>query len=199
MWDTLTDLTWKLKEKHALHGIWGTGGAGWYQRIYTGRIVKLGRLEYETVGYKWDTPYLGVQKDDPILNIHIPSCGGLPAEAVLDSLKQAHAFFRAEYGQIQTYVCASWLLYPPMYEQVFSKDSNLSRFYELFQMVETREDPENKNFWRVFNMDYSENVLDRVPRDTTLRRNLHAFMQAGKNMGIGRGAFRFDGNTILHG
>lgn len=197
MWDTLIDVRCKLQEEYDCSGVWGTAAVGWYVRLYRAAIIKLGRLEFEPIGYKWDTPYRGVQKGDPVLNVHIPSCGGLPIEAVIDSLKRAHTFFAAEYGTVQTYVCASWLLYPPICEEVMKPDSNMKKFYDLFEVVEQYEDPENKNFWRVFNVDYAEGVLDKAPTDTSLRRGIYNMMKSGRHMGIGRCMLQFDGEKII--
>lgn len=195
-WDTLIDLTCKLKEHHDVEGIWGTEAIVWYQRLFTMKILKLGRLEYEPIGYRWDTAYGSVAKDCPVLNIHIPSCGSLPTEQVIDSLKQAYAFFGGQ-GKMP-FVCASWMLYPPMCEAVFPKDSNLYAFYRCFDMAEQYADPSNKHFWRIFGVRYAPEVLATAPADTTLRRNLLAWMREGNHMGIGRGAFLFDGENILH-
>lgn len=198
MWDTLIDLRCKLIENHDVEGIWGTEVVAWYQRVFTLRILKLGRLEYEPMNYRWDTPYGNVCKDQPVLNIHIPSCGSLPADGVMDSLKLAYAFFGGKGGKPMPFICASWMLYPPMCEQVFPEGSNLDRFYRLFQVAEQYADPSNKHFWRVFGIYYGPEALEHAPADTTLRRNLLSWMRQGNDMGIGRGAFLFDGNQILH-
>lgn len=198
MWDTLIDLTCKLREHFQVEGIWGSEAISWYQRLFTLRILKLGRLEYEPLGYKWDTAYGDVAKDCPVLNIHIPSCGSLPMEAVLDSLKQAYTFFGGKDGHALPFVCASWMLYPPMCEAVFPQGSNLHSFYRCFEIVEQYADPANKNFWRIFGIQYAPGVLETAPADTSLRRNLLSWMRQGDDMGIGRGAFLFDGEKILH-
>lgn len=198
LWDTLIDLRCKLIENHDVEGIWGTAAIVWYQRVFTLRILKLGRLEYEPMYYRWDTPYGNVYKDQPVLNIHIPSCGSLPFDEVLDSLKQAYTFFGTKDGAPMPFICASWMLYPPMCEQVFPEGSNLDRFYRCFQTVEQYADPDNKHFWRIFGIYYSPEALEQAPADTTLRRNLLTWMLRGNDMGIGRSAFLFDGNQIIH-
>lgn len=196
LWDTLIDLTCKLREHHALCGEWGTDAVAWYRRVFSAKIIKLGRMEFEPISYKWDTPYCGVVKGDPVMNLHVPSCGGLPPEAVLDSLKHAYRYFNRD-GKPMTFVGGSWLLYPPLCEAVFGENSNLYKFYRCFDILEQYVDPANKNFWRIFNVRYSPEALDTAPADTTLRRNLLAWMKAGNDMGVGRGAFRFDGEKIL--
>ena len=195
MWDTMIDIKCKFAEEHDLSGIWGTGAMSWYMRVFTLRIIKLGRLEFEPIGYKWDTPYRGIKKGDPVMNMHIPSTGPMRIEDVLDSFKRAYKFFG--YTEPMPVAAASWLLYPPVCEQVMKPGSNLRNFYDLFDVVESYEDPDNKNFWRIFNMEWSPGVLDKVPLDTSLRRNLHAFMKPGVNMGVGRCMLLFDGERVI--
>ena len=195
MWDTLVDLKCKLTEQHDLIGVWGTGSIGWYIRVYGLKIIKLGRLEFEPIGYKWDTPYRGIQKGDPVMNMHIPSTGPMKIEDVLDSFKQAYRFYG--YTEPMPVAAASWLLYPPVCEEVLKPGSNLKNFYELFDVVEQYEDPTNHNFWRIFNVHWEEGVLDKVPLDTSLRRDLHAFMKPGRDMGVGRCMLLFDGEKVI--
>lgn len=195
MWDTLIDLKCKFDENHDVGAAWGTSALAWYIRLYRTGIIKLGRLEFEPTGYKWDTPYRGIQKGDPVMNMHIPSVGPMKIEDVLDAFKQAYKFYG--YTEPMPVMAASWLLYPPICEQVFKPGSNLKNFYDLFDVVETYEDPANHNFWRIYNMDWEEGVLDRVPLDTSLRRNLHAFMKPGVNMGVGRCMLLFDGEKVI--
>ena len=197
MWDTLIDLRCKLQEMWDREGVWGVSVVSWYQRLFTLKIVKLGRLEFEPISYRWDTPYGEIQRGDPVVFIHIPSCGSISIEAVMDSLKRAYAFFKDRHRNGIPFVCNSWLLYPPMYDAVFPKGSNLSRFYECFDIIEQQADKDNKDFWRIFKVFYSRDALQTAPADNTLRRNLLAFMRDGNNMGMGRGAFWFDGENII--
>ena len=119
----------------------------------------------------------------------------MKVEDVLDAFGRAYRFFG--YTQPMPVMVASWLCYPAVCEEVFKPGSNLRNFYELFEVVEQYEDPTNRNFWRIFNMDYEEGVLDRVPLDTSLRRNLHTFMKNGRNMGVGRCMLLFDGKNVV--
>ena len=195
LWDTMVDLRCKFNENHDTGDPWGTSALAWYIRVYRAGIIKLGRLEFEPTGYKWDTPYRGIQKGDPVMNMHIPSTGPMKIEDVLDSFKRVYKFYG--YTEPMPVMAASWLLYPPICEQVFKPGSNLKNFYDLFDVVESYEDPSNHNFWRIYNMDWEEGVLDRVPLDTSLRRNLHAFMKPGVNMGVGRCMLLFDGEKVI--
>lgn len=195
MWDSLIDVRCKLLEEHDCSGRWGTSAVGWYVRLYRAAIVKLGRLEFEPVGYKWDTPWRGIQKGDPVMNMHIPSAGPMKLEDVMDSFRQAYRFYG--YTEPMPVAIASWMMYPPVCEEVMKPDSNMKKFYDMFDVVEQYEDPNNKNFWRVFNMNYGEGVLDKVPVDNSLRRGIYDMMKSGRHMGIGRCMMLFDGEKVI--
>ena len=186
LWDSMEDLRYKLYECKQVYGFWGTAAGSWHRRFYWLQLFKLGRLEFEKITWRWDATGAGIQKDDPVINIHIPSCGPLTPALVEDSLARAAAFYAKDFpeGPIP-FVCHSWLLYTPVCEQVFAEGSNLKAFFRRFTAVEDHPDPLNKNFWRIFGIEYSENALDIAPADTKLRRDLLAFLRAGNCMGNG--------------
>ena len=82
-------------------------------------------------------------------------------------------------------VCSSWLHYPSLYEEAFKKGSNLSKFYELYDVADSNERAITADAWRVFGT--RETDLDKLPQETTLQRNLLAFLKAGNSMGGGYG------------
>lgn len=186
MWDSLEDLRYKLLECKQLHGIWGTFVPHWFQRFYTLQCFKLGRLEFEKIGFKWDVP--GMEKGMPVVNIHIPSCGPLIRDGVDASVALACDFYKDRFDGPIPFVCSSWMLYPPMAEQVFAPGSNLLDFYGRFTIIQQEQDPENKDFWRIFGCPYNENP-ESIPANTTLQRKLLAFQQSGNTMGTGLGIF----------
>jgi len=190
LWDSMEDLRYKLYECKQVFGIWGTAAGSWHRRFYWLQLFKLGRLEFEKIPCPWDAAAEGVRKGDPVVNIHIPSCGPLTPELVEDSLAKAAAFYAKDFpdGPVP-FVCHSWLLNTPICQQVFPEGSNLKAFAHRFTVVEDHPDPLNKNFWRIFGIEYSENALDIAPADTTLRRSMLAFLRAGNCMGNGLGMF----------
>lgn len=197
MWETMMDLTCKLLECKNVRGIWGTFVPGWFKGFYVLDRFKLGRLEYEKVPFRLDK-YQGWKKGDTVINCHIPSAGPLAREAVMDSLRYAHDFYKDTLKDgVMLLTCHSWLLYPGHYEHVFPEGSNLQKFYELFTNVGWNYQKDNGDFWRIFNVDYSPEVLNRVPTDTTLRRNLLNYVKNGNQMGDGLGIILFDGEKII--
>jgi len=197
IWESLADLRYKLFECRAVHGIWGTFVSRWFQRFYQLERFKFGRLEYEKIPYKWTPSFHNVKTGDPVVNVHIPSAGPLTEESVRESIQMAWEFYRDDFGGIVPFECHSWMLYPPLRGKVFPDGSNIAKFHDLFRILEWQDQPENKDFWRVFNINWSEDALDKAPADTSLRRSLLAHLKAGGTMGEGLGVFVYDGEKFI--
>ncbi|MCI9627363.1 MAG: DUF5596 domain-containing protein [Clostridia bacterium] len=194
-WDTMCDLKYKLMECKAVYNVWGTFVTRWFRRFYLCERFKLGRLQYETVAFGC-AAYRDVLKEgDTVYNCHIPSSGALTPDAVMDSLRRAHEFYKPE-GGVLPVVCYSWLLYPP-YQDVFPADSNMAAFAQMFDVIESKSSPNQEDFWRIFHCKPT-NDLQKLPHDTTLQRNFIAYLQRGNDMGTGLGVLLFDGKHILN-
>lgn len=197
MWDSMVDLTCKLWECWNVRGIWGTFVPSWFKGFYVLDLVKLGRLEYERKVFNRE-PYHGFQPGDVVVNCHIPSAGPLTTEEVMQSLRYAWEFYKDTHKDgIMLLMCDSWLMYPAYHDHVFPKGSNLQKFQELFTVVFADYQRNKGDFWRIFNVDYSPEVLDSVPTDTTLRRNMLDFIKSGNEMGSAIGYILFDGKQII--
>lgn len=198
LWETMSDLRSKLMECKAVHDLWGNFVAYWYRGFFTLQRFRLGRLEFEHKPYPGED-YRGiVRRGDQVVNCHIPSGSPLTTQSVLESLGRAYDFYRDELrdGKLVV-ICHSWLLYPPHYG-VFPEDSNLRKFYDLFQVTHWEPDEKNSDFWRIFNRFYDESWKN-APADTALRRNFLRYFEQSGTMGNGYGVLLFDGNTVLTG
>ncbi len=165
-----------------LYGIIGCAYFYAYHTMFNLTRFRLGRLHFELTKMPFD--YKDVcKKGETVLSCHIPASGPLLMEDVEESFKMAYDFFKLSGPMVV--VCSSWLLYPPFYEEVFKKGSNLSKFYELFDVVESKARPITADAWRVFGT--LETDLDKLPQETTLQRNLCDFLKAGNSMGGGYG------------
>ncbi len=196
-WDSMEDLLYKLMENKANHNRFGTFVTFWFQDFYWCKRFKLGRLQYEKRFFKYPE-YRGIKENDPVFNCHIPSCGPLTEESVLNSFKKAHTFYRDELKDgILPLVCNSWLLYPPFEGSVFPEGTNLWKFSRLFTKLKVTDDPACGDFWRIFDMPYDPATLKDAPADTGLRRRLKAHLETGSPMGTAYGILLFDGEKIL--
>ncbi len=192
--DTVADLRYKLMECKAVEDEWGSFVAKWWKDFFRMKRFALGRLQYEHMPFRCEE-YHGIKQGDIVYNCHIPSSGPLRYEGVIESLKKAHSFYRDELKDgILTVVCSSWLLYPPMYE-VYPENSNLRRFFELFDIIESKETDLYHNLWRIFNV--KEAPIEELPENSSLQRRLKQYLLAGGDMGSGYGVLLFDGEKIL--
>lgn len=191
--ENMRDLRYKLLEYKKYAGDWGTNVGYWFKKFYNLKRFKLGRLQFQLERSNVD--YKNVVKvGDPVIYCHIPSSGPLNIEEVRDSFRKARVWFARELGDGAAPIfCDSWLLYPPMYKRLTEK-SNIRKFAELFDVFETRESPENRNFWRVFYRDYSPEVLDEIEPKTSLERAVIELIRDGNTVGVGHGAVIVDGN-----
>ena len=172
----LTDLRCKLLECKNVKGIWGTFVFSWFFRFYNCTRFMLGRLQYETVAAKYD--YKDVFKaGDTVYNRHIPSAGPLTPESVEESLRLAREFYGIE-GYMPV-VCHSWLLYQKHYE-LFG--ANTRAFADRFDVINTDEQENNGDAWRVFGRDADD--LEALPQNTSLQRGFYRYFKDGDRKSV---------------
>ena len=206
-WDIMRDLQIKLRECHEVQKLWGTVSFEWFQREYTCSLIGLGRFQYERrVFDKEDVTICGhtLRKGDLLYGIHIPS--GLPftPEDQLASFRMAYEYFGIPKGEVLPVLCWSWLVWPEG-DQFFPEGSNLRHFWKSFTII-GKNDPTLyfppevvfPDAWRVFGTEDCAD-LDALPADTTLRRNVLAYLKKGGRIGWGYGVLLFDGEKILTG
>jgi len=180
--DFMVNIRCKIAECKRVYNIHGSFVFFEFKRYFQCTTFALGRLCFEARPVPFD--YRDVcKKGDTVIGCHIPSSGPLRPDEVEDSFRQAYEFYGIEGKMIVT--CSSWLLFPPFYRDVFPEGSNLSRFYELFEIVEQRECAYEDFGWRVFGT--MDPDLDKLPLKTTLQKNLHAYMKNGGTLGSGYG------------
>ncbi len=202
VWETFRDLKFKVLECKNVQGVWGNFVAFWYPIFYSCDIVKLGRLEFENITYKEETPYVWgdytIRPGDPVKSVHIPSSGEPFDEAArLDSYKRAYDFFKDELqGKPLVCVCDSWLLYPRNRE-ILSPTSNIVSFSHDFDVIRWKEQEEFHDAWRVFGAEYQKPAAD-LPENTSMQRAFKKWLVEGKKTGSGFGVLLFDGKKILN-
>ena len=177
----LTDVRCKLKESKYVSGVWGAIPMDWHERFLTGKIVMLGRLQFEPGTWNLgDVPGYGKEGDFAV-KCHIPSAGPLYPDAVQDSLRRAYEFF----GQNPLLVtCKSWLLYPP-HVALFPEGSNLKKFAALWRITE-----QHKRGTRDFRIVFGgadPDDLAHLPEKTSLQRAFAEWLREGNEMGTGFG------------
>ena len=184
-WDSAVDFRCKIEECKRVYGVWGIFPFDWYGLLFEAKVFKLGRLEFQKC-------------DEGVVGIHIPSCGPLPYEAVLDSYRRAYVFFGGKNGEPLPFRCSSYLLYPPYQGTVFPENGNIYRFAKDFQIVRIDNKPDFGDAWRVFDTFYNGDA-SALPQNTSLQRAFVSYIKAGGTFGTGLGLFLFDGEKVCAG
>jgi len=87
------------------------------------RLIEIGRLQYEYV-------------EESLIKIHIPSGEKLNYESVKDSLNKAQIQLKKVFNiKDVNYTCHSWLLSNEL-NKIIDQDSNISKFYSLFDVTD---------------------------------------------------------------
>jgi len=123
---------------------------------------------------------------DPVLNLHIPAGEPMTFDACGESLAQAIPFFQRHFPEYawHAFACGSWLL-DPQFDGRLRETSNIVRFLREFYLFPLPGATGDSHFERVFG---TREVDPRTaPRDTSLRRVLLEFVEAGGRWRAGGG------------
>ncbi len=201
-YDGADDLRCKLLECIECEGVPGTFVAGWNRGFLKTDRFALGRFQFEERTYSEDTDFTlkcgrVVKKGDKVINFHIPSSGiSLTDDVRLDAYKRAYDFYGEKFPDGKMlFCCSSWLLFP-RHREFLPENSNILRFMNDFETVSWEEKDDFHDAWRIFGKD-SDLPVDRLPRDTSLRRAYADWLAAGNKAGSGYGLFLFDGEKIV--
>ncbi|MBR5453181.1 MAG: hypothetical protein IKV54_03800 [Clostridia bacterium] len=198
--DSMKDVKWKLLKTHNIDGIWGTSFGNWSAGFFKPDIFCIGRLQFELhhLGMNYAGHGFDLNPDTVVINTHIPASGPMPPELCLDSFKKAHEFFRDKFPSgITIFMIESWVMFLKHREFLPSK-SNIIKFMDLFEIMATYEsEPGSRNeMWRIFGKD-ADAPVDKLPRDTGLRRAYAEWLEKGGTVGGAYGILFFDGEKIL--
>jgi len=188
-YNSMLDLRYKLEECKAVKGIVGSFVAGWFAGFFDMTRFALGRLQFELIpfGEAYEKGGKRLTPDSRVINVHIPRTGTrLSAEACDEAYTQAAMFFADEIEGDVAFVCHSWLLYPEN-EAILTERSNIVTFMKRYDILKWDVDKHTMDLWRLFDTD--ERHPDRLPTDTTARKNYVAHLKAGGKLGWGFGVF----------
>ena len=137
---TLLDIKIWTDIWHGLTGELGLMETGWMKNHFSGRLFRLGRLQFYMGRARHDIPERNIEKGMPVLDIHIPRGEALYYEACRESIKEAIKFFEEKFPEFQyrCITCHSWLLAPTI-RKFLKKESNILAFQSLFDIVSTEE------------------------------------------------------------
>ena len=185
-YDSMLDLRYKLEECKAVRGMVGSFVAWWFPGFFDLTRFALGRLQFEVVkfGHNYDKNGIVLTPDSKVINVHIPRTGTpMDKESCDAAYAQAREFFKEEAGENCPFICHSWLLFPE-HANILPKHTNVYRFFSEFDVFESGEN-EGDDLWRLF--DTEDRNPNRLPTDSSLRRNYVEHMKKGGKLGWGLG------------
>lgn len=195
--DTMADAKYKLEECKNVYGVLGTFVGWWFKKHCLADLVALGRVQFEKIPFPYESYGDVLKRGDTVYNFHVPASGSLDKASLIDSFKRAYSFYSSELKNgIMPIYFSSWLIYPPT-AALYKSGSNLESFYELFDIIDTDKDEKNRDAWRVFNQQVTNENISTLPENTSLQRSLKAYLGAGNCMGKGIGVLLFDGENII--
>ncbi len=196
--DSMLDLKWKLFECKKIYNVWGTFVAPWFPRFFELSRFALGRLEFEddpsTETYERDGIKLGY--GDWVINVHIPSSGKLSIEDCLESFCMASQFYADRFPDgIVKFRCCSWLL-AQNHKEYLAPETTIRKFADLFDVVESKEQFNRGDWWRIFGKPYDDSDKD-YPAETSLQKAYLKMLSDGKLPETGLGyIFMKDGKIL---
>lgn len=150
----------------------------WTARQVSGRLFRIGELEYE----------MKQTEDGNQISIHIPSDAVLSREKCDASMEEAKAFFSGYFPEYREkdYVCHSWLLGPEL-KELLPPGSRILEFQDRFRILEVDYRDDGYVEW-VFKR--NDACIRDFPEDTLLQRNMKRYLLAGGKVGSGFGVVK---------
>ena len=196
--DTMKNIWVACQEyAHDNNGKYGMTRYGFVRRNLYGDVLRHGRLEYEIETFakeNYTVCGVTVHTGDPILKIHIPSNEPLLLEDAEESFRLAYRYYRL--APQTPFMCHSWLIYPGN-RNFCRPESNIIRFLECFEVLESEDCPKCGDLWRIFGRHADFDHPETFSETTSLQRSLKAYLLRGGTMGMGYGIFLHDGEKRL--
>ncbi|QDU33195.1 hypothetical protein KS4_12400 [Poriferisphaera corsica] len=149
----------------------------------TGKLNAYREDEYDQVRGE-----IYLQKDDPIISIHIPRSGAMDHEACTQSFVDAKHFLKMHYPEFQpkAYCCFSWLT-NPLWSEYLSATSNVRKFVERYHYypLPDREDT-GLWYWLYQTWKPHEN-LDDAPQESSVQKAFIKHLKSGKKWMVSGG------------
>jgi len=179
--DTMKCYSRFVREHLASCGFYGFDRGFWTTRQRDAKLFRLGELEYELLCGPDGAKAIG---------LHIPSDASLDPKLLNASLSKARAFLGRSFPEWADapIKCDSWLLSPAL-KRLLPPGSRILDFQAAFDLTGTNPKSNDVLQW-VFGLSEAQKAdcrLEDLPENTTLRRNMKAFMQSGGEVGNAEG------------
>ncbi|WP_327003369.1 acyltransferase domain-containing protein [Dactylosporangium sp. NBC_01737] len=187
---SLADIGRQVAKHRLRHGVPGVLSPYWLGNALRGQLFELGRLQFQRAVLGRRTGAAAGHPGGPCLDLHIPDFRGPITPSACDrSIDAAHAFFATHFPDEAPAVatCHSWLLDRQL-AALLPPGSNITAFQRRFTPAYQAETPTDTDLLD-FVFDDPALPLDRLPRDTTLRRVVLDHLGAGGHWYEGSGWF----------
>ncbi len=169
---TLKDVNVWFKNYKTETGKIGIGEWDWLWHHYTGKMFRLGRLQFHIIE----------QDGREVINTHIPQDEPLALSECIESFDLAREFFKKHFPENHPdrFVCSSWLLSENLVD-ILKEESNIVKFMRLWTKTTIDEDDSAQAKERVFGFDFDGNI-ENAPENTSLQKSLKAYLLSGKQI-----------------
>ena len=189
--ETMRDLFYKTEECREVYGICGTFVGKWFTGFFRLTRFALGRLQFEVIPFKrnYEKGNLKLSPDTSVINVHIPRTGTpMDAQSCSEAFAKAAQFFAPQLnGAPVAFVCHSWLLFPE-HQTMLKETTNIRRYMDRFEILESGEYADYSELWRVYDRQYNGNP-ETLGYATSLHRAYTDRIKAGKKTGWGFGIY----------
>ena len=185
IYDCLQDLRIWSNACRAENGLPGINEWRWNGFSIRTEVIRLGRLQFQprTLEKEIAVSNCVYPAGTQVLEVHIPAEEPLNMNAVLDSLRQAPAFFKTYFNrEFAIYHCHSWLVSPQL-PDFLPEQSRILQFMKLFAVYSSS--PYRQAEERVYGY-ISDDPMD-YPENSSLQRSLKQYLLSGKTVGMGYG------------
>lgn len=188
--ETMQDLMLWADECYRHHGYYGLSEMLyiWVGMLIKGEVVRLGRLEFEKGTMSERAEYNGeiIEKDTPVIHVHIPAGEPLIYDECRKSYKKCLEYFGLKKA---VFLCDSWLL-SPVLPEILPENSNIIRFQKDFYVYKT--DMLGRMFEeRVFDWCIYDNPM-LYKAKTFLQKKAKEYLRHGKSLPGAWGLFIYE-------
>lgn len=193
-WEVLADLGQQMRVHRLSSGRLGLHQLGWMALNWCGRLVHLGRLQFDL--HRTGT---GTDQERWVIGTHIPARGPLTPAAVEDSFVRATEYFTRHFADLEVdrpdgaarfgheFLCDSWLMNPVLVQEL-GADSNIGAFvdrWEILSRTSGADGADGAAFF-VFNRRPPYDAA-ALPRTTRLERTVAERLADGRGWQTGVG------------
>lgn len=153
---------------------------GWLIRHYTGRIFRIGRLQFNI-----SKSAIRVPEGEYVIETHVPQGEPLDIEQCNMSFLMAKEFFRKHFPEydLKYFTFHSWLANPNL-TKLLDANSNIVKFMKLWTVVDDIGDNSQQAIERVFGLGFKYVDINNAPENTGLQKKLKKYLIEGGNLDI---------------